>query len=471
MRTFVTRSQARQLLHNKFVVVLGGSVQRSMYKDLVLLLQRDQYLTLPQLKSKGELSFERDSLVEGGRLGPMTNGTEYREVRQYRSDHHLLRFYFLTRIYSPYVESILEDFQQGLKPDVIVISSCVWDITRYGLECFQQYKENLHKFFGQIKTIVCHECLILWTLAMPLGKKIKGGFLVPEISHLGPTVCYDIIEANLYSGRLADAYGLDILDLHFHFRLNLQNRMPDGVHWDALAHRRISSLLLQHAADAWGVQLPHPPFPPGQVCQGYRRDFGHHSFRPEWPHPRPPLDSGALQRQTLVQYEQNHLRSHNFHFAPPNTANIRPLLAPTQHANHHHPAQTDGHHYRALHFHCQQNTAGFGISDFHSPPPVHPHPPPCRSFPAAGDWTHSRQYYNPLPPTNLWRGQQVHHQTRAICSQTYSRFSAGGGFRFCPPFQADDRCVRMRRWRPHVRAHPYSPHLPLVGPRHHAYRW
>ncbi|XP_067435941.1 PC-esterase domain-containing protein 1A-like isoform X3 [Thunnus thynnus] len=319
MRTFVTRSQARQLLHNKFVVVLGGSVQRSMYKDLVLLLQRDQYLTLPQLKSKGELSFERDSLVEGGRLGPMTNGTEYREVRQYRSDHHLLRFYFLTRIYSPYVESVLEDFQQGLKPDVIVISSCVWDITRYGLECFQQYKENLHKFFGQIKTIVCHECLILWTLAMPLGKKIKGGFLVPEISHLGPTVCYDIIEANLYSGRLADAYGLDILDLHFHFRLNLQNRMPDGVHWDALAHRRISSLLLQHAADAWGVQLPHPPFPPGQVCQGYRRDFGHHSFRPEWPHPRPPLDSGALQRQTLVQYEQNHLRSHNFHFAPPNT--------------------------------------------------------------------------------------------------------------------------------------------------------
>lgn len=79
---------------------------------------------------QGELSFEQDSLVEGGQLGPMTNGTEYREVRQYRSDHHLLRFYFLTRIYSPYMESILEDFRQGLKPDVIIISSCVWDITR-----------------------------------------------------------------------------------------------------------------------------------------------------------------------------------------------------------------------------------------------------------------------------------------------------------------------------------------------------
>ncbi|MED6248538.1 hypothetical protein ATANTOWER_001725 [Ataeniobius toweri] len=52
MRSLVTKSQARQLLHNKFVVILGGSVQRSMYKDLVVLLQRDQHLTLSQLKSK-----------------------------------------------------------------------------------------------------------------------------------------------------------------------------------------------------------------------------------------------------------------------------------------------------------------------------------------------------------------------------------------------------------------------------------
>lgn len=89
MRTFVTRSQARQLLHDKFEVILGAS-------DLVLRLQKDQYLTQRQSKSKGELTFEDDSLVEGGRLGNMTNGTEYEEVRQYRTDHHhLLRFSFI----------------------------------------------------------------------------------------------------------------------------------------------------------------------------------------------------------------------------------------------------------------------------------------------------------------------------------------------------------------------------------------
>lgn len=85
-----------------------------------------------------------------------------------------------------------------------------------------------------------------------------------QISQLGPTVCYDVIKANLNSSRLASSYGLDVLDLHFHFRLSLQNRMPDGVHWNAVAHRHISTLLLQHVADAWGVKLQDSPCPPGR---------------------------------------------------------------------------------------------------------------------------------------------------------------------------------------------------------------
>ena len=32
-----------------------------------------------------------DELLEGGNFGQMTNGTSYREVRQYRSDFHLVR--------------------------------------------------------------------------------------------------------------------------------------------------------------------------------------------------------------------------------------------------------------------------------------------------------------------------------------------------------------------------------------------
>ncbi|XP_037615389.1 PC-esterase domain-containing protein 1A-like isoform X4 [Sebastes umbrosus] len=256
MMNRVSHQQASQLLHNKCVVVLGDSIQRSVYKDLVLLLQKDKYLSRSQLKSKGEMSFEQDCLVEGGCLGEMHNGTEYREVRQFQSDHHLVRFYFVTRVFSSYVQRILEDFRKGLKPDVIIINSCVWDISRYNSSWHDTYKENLHKFFDDLKGIVPEETLVIWNLTMPLGERITGGFLVPEIKDKAPHLRYDVIEANFYSGILADAYGMDVLDLHFQFRFSLQHRTTDGVHWNAVAHRRITSLLLEHSAQAWGVVMP-----------------------------------------------------------------------------------------------------------------------------------------------------------------------------------------------------------------------
>ncbi|XP_028826920.1 PC-esterase domain-containing protein 1A [Denticeps clupeoides] len=251
----VTHRQAVELLHNKFIVVLGDSNHRSMYKDLVLLLQKDAHLTRSQLKSKGELVFEHDTLVEGGRMGEMTNGTGYREVRQFCTDHHLIRFYFVTFTFSAYVETILEDFKKGIKPDVVVLNSCLWDVSRYCRQWRPDYKENLNRLFIRLKSVLPDDCLIIWNMALPLGWRLTGGFLVPEIQALGPMLRHDVIEANFYSATLANAYGLDVLDLHFFFRHSLQHRADDGVHWNALAHRYITQLLLQHIAHAWGEEL------------------------------------------------------------------------------------------------------------------------------------------------------------------------------------------------------------------------
>lgn len=91
-------------------------------------------LTPTSLLHQGEMSFEQDCLVEGGCLGEMHNGTEYREVRQFQSAHHLVRFYFVTRIYSRYMQSVLEDFRNGLKPDVVIVNSCIWDVSRWVCE-------------------------------------------------------------------------------------------------------------------------------------------------------------------------------------------------------------------------------------------------------------------------------------------------------------------------------------------------
>ncbi|XP_041925562.1 uncharacterized protein LOC121689642 isoform X3 [Alosa sapidissima] len=264
----VTHQQASQLLHNKFVVVLGDSIQRGVYKDLVLLLQKENYLAASQLKTKGEEQFENDELLEGGVKGPMSNGTQYKEIRQYSSDHHQVRFYFITRIYSEYVQRILEDLEKGPKPDLVIMNSCVWDVSRYGRQWEPDYMENLITFFKKIRAILPEEVLIIWNLTMPLGENIIGGFLVPEVAEFGPSLRFDIIEANYCSTTLASVYGLDVLDLHFQFRFSLQHRMKDGVHWNAVAHRRITCLLLAHVANAWGVELP-PSQPPKGLNQSF----------------------------------------------------------------------------------------------------------------------------------------------------------------------------------------------------------
>ncbi|XP_008290288.1 PC-esterase domain-containing protein 1A-like [Stegastes partitus] len=329
----VSHQQVSQLLHNKFIVVLGDSIQRAVYKDLVLLLQKEKYLTTKQLKTKGEMSFEQDCLVEGGCLSQMHNGSDYKEVRQFQSAHHLVRFYFVTRIYSRYMQSILDDFQHGLKPDVVIVNSCVWDISRYSSRWINDYKENLDRFFDELRNMLPEETLVIWNLTMPLGERIKGGFLVPEIEHKASHLRFDVVEANFYSGTLADAYGMDVLDLHFQFRFSLQHRTKDGVHWNALTHRRITSLLLQHTAQAWGViwpsaltsvdfeNCPRPQKCRRKVVETSRRLGPLQPVLPVYRHPYEYMHDTHDYRSSYQPYKEHHPyvmrnRHNRHHYAP-----------------------------------------------------------------------------------------------------------------------------------------------------------
>ncbi|PIK50963.1 putative PC-esterase domain-containing protein 1A [Apostichopus japonicus] len=125
----------------------------------------------------------------------MTNGINYREVRQYLTDTHLIRFYFVTRIHNSYWrEVIFRDLCGEPKPDVIVMNSCLWDISRYGPGGMHQYKENLEKTFQTLTSIVSEDCICIWDTALPVANKIKGGFLLPELSSLCDTLRLDVLE-------------------------------------------------------------------------------------------------------------------------------------------------------------------------------------------------------------------------------------------------------------------------------------
>ncbi|KAE8628730.1 hypothetical protein XENTR_v10000194 [Xenopus tropicalis] len=276
---------AQQLLHNKYVAILGDSIQRSVYKDLVKFLQDGNFLTEHQLKCKGEKTFLKDTLIEGGVLEEMHNRVTYREVRQYRTNHHLVRFYFLTRAYSDYMESILSDFKADQKPDVLIINSCIWDVNRYNDIQLKEYKSNLQTLFRRLHEVLTPESLIIWNMTMPAGFRDTE---MPE--YVRYNIRWDVIDGNFYGATFANLYDLDVVDMHYHFRLELPHRCKDAVHWNQIAHRKSTQILLTHIAKAWGVEVPREKEPLRGYCPGYTsfdersRDIrGEFSFIPDNP--------------------------------------------------------------------------------------------------------------------------------------------------------------------------------------------
>lgn len=98
-------------------------------RELIMLSRCSDVFVLWQ----GERSFLGDELIEGGQLGKMCNGKEYTEVRNYQRPNLMIRFYFTTRCYSPYMETVIGDLSQPPYVDIIIMNSCLWDITRFTL--------------------------------------------------------------------------------------------------------------------------------------------------------------------------------------------------------------------------------------------------------------------------------------------------------------------------------------------------
>ncbi|CAL1539748.1 unnamed protein product, partial [Lymnaea stagnalis] len=268
-------SDMTRIICDKFVVIIGDSIQRAIYKDMVLLLQTERYMTDRELRSKGEISTNGDELVEGGCRGEMSNGVSYREVRQYRTNAHLVRFYFVTRCYNSYIESILSDLQKEPFPDLVIINSCLWDITRYGRDAIEDYKDNLVKLFSRFSETLRPECLVIWNTTLPISSSARGGFLVPEIEFMTTTLRLDILEANFYAQGVATKYGFDILDLHFYLRHQLHRRVRDGIHWDMIAHRQITNIILTHVCESWNIPIPKRPVTFGSYGSSHARN-GHY---------------------------------------------------------------------------------------------------------------------------------------------------------------------------------------------------
>jgi len=118
------------------------------------------------------------------------------------------------------------------------------------------YKDNIQQLFHTFRRVMPAETLFIWSTALPVSQTVRGGVILDTIRFLSDVLRYDILLANDFTSRMATDYGFDVVDLHYEMRRHIDLRLPDGIHWNAQAHRKISGLLLHHICKAWHVVLP-----------------------------------------------------------------------------------------------------------------------------------------------------------------------------------------------------------------------
>ncbi|XP_075211734.1 PC-esterase domain-containing protein 1A-like [Lycorma delicatula] len=253
MADIFQQSDAKRLLKDKYVLFLGDSNIRALYKDLVWLLNSNTLVENHVLRRKLEFSFLGDKLVKRSDL---IKGREYKEVREFENFGIKVEFHFLTRCYNEHVEELLKSFLQRKAPDVIYINSCLWDISRWGPHGVTSYKENIVKLMKMCNYYIPSETLVIWGTALPISSTIKSGFLIKQIEFLKHLLRFEVMEANTFARQVVVSYGYDVLDMHYYMRMQIHRRAADGVHYLNIPVRLQTNLILTHIALAWGIDLP-----------------------------------------------------------------------------------------------------------------------------------------------------------------------------------------------------------------------
>lgn len=119
---------ARSALRGKSVVFLGDSLNRHLYQDMVTLLCSGKLTSHEIFNKKGEKipTYLNDKLV---RHGELKTGRDYKEEREMLLPDCdvTLRFYFLTRCWSPHLETYLRKIKNDHgSPDLVIVLSCLW---------------------------------------------------------------------------------------------------------------------------------------------------------------------------------------------------------------------------------------------------------------------------------------------------------------------------------------------------------
>lgn len=144
-------------------------------------------------------------------------------------------------------------------PDVIIINSCLWDLTRWGPKGVEEYKINVDKTFKFLREQFGESLRLIWLTSLPPSNTGKG-LLTKDVEFMRSLLPFHILEANNYAATVARSYNVDVLDLHYHMRSVTFERCKDGIHWSPLGVRYITNLVLTHISLVLEQKLPGREF-------------------------------------------------------------------------------------------------------------------------------------------------------------------------------------------------------------------
>jgi len=277
--------EARAVLANKHIAIIGGSNMRGLYKDIVWLINDDSIIPKEVLGEKAEKRFpdfngtkwaksrknisarlrrkfsddNRDVLIRNEGLHP---GRTYKEPRFYYSkkSNIMINFLFVTRVWTPEIDKWLhkqEDIQDQ-KLDLIIMNSLLWDVNRWGPNGIDEYKKNLTKLLATVKNILSEDGLFIWLTAQPGSAELNSAAMETRgLEFQKTTTRFNVIQANFYTAHEVANAGYEVIDLHYYFLLQTFRRNRDGIHWSPEANRYVTNLVLTHISLAYKIPLPN----------------------------------------------------------------------------------------------------------------------------------------------------------------------------------------------------------------------
>uniref|UniRef100_A0A0P4VW82 Uncharacterized protein n=1 Tax=Scylla olivacea TaxID=85551 RepID=A0A0P4VW82_SCYOL len=257
MADVFSMNDARNLLKDKFVLLIGDSNMRGIYKDLLCLLHQG-VITPEKILRRGSEGVPQygDEIID---IANLRIGRSYFEVRQCKRKELWVRFIFVTQVAAPTLMKELKSIEEGKlpPPDIVIVNSCLWDITRWGPEQEDQYKQNVANFFHRLQCMLPPASLVMWLASLPVAtERVKGGVFIQQIEFIKHSMRFMLLEANMFIHNLCRVFGFSFLDLHYYMQYQLSRRTNDGLHWEPPAVRYMTNLILTHIALSFNEELP-----------------------------------------------------------------------------------------------------------------------------------------------------------------------------------------------------------------------